>query len=344
MGDEKHHTTDAETYAKIAKEMLEVGSMNAYMFIGGTNFGFTSGANHYEKYAPDVTSYDYDALLSECGDVTEKYYAVRKVLSKYTDKPLPPVPANRKKRAYGKVKCDAVAETFGNLDNLSVAKELNVPLSMEDLGFGYGYVVYETVLHRIYEKARISFEDIGDRAHVYVNDERCGTVYVNEPPYEVCFSAKAGDVLTVICENMGRTNFGHKMMRKKGIVGRCLINNKIHFGWRARHLPMDNLDKLVFDEKKVVCDKLDGGNKFYRFRFYVDGPLCDTFLRTDAFKKGFAVLNNFNLGRYWEKGPQKTLYVPASLLKKGENELIIYESDGLNCEPVAEFVAEPDLG
>ncbi len=76
-GDEKHHTTSAEDYAKVADDMLKKGSLNMYMFIGGTNFGFTSGANHYEKYAPDVTSCDYDALLSECGDVTEKYLAVR---------------------------------------------------------------------------------------------------------------------------------------------------------------------------------------------------------------------------------------------------------------------------
>ena len=99
-GDEKHHTTDAETYAKIAEEMLEKGSLNMYMFIGGTNFGFTAGANHYESYTPDVTSYDYDAPLTECGDVTPKYMAVREVLSQYADGPLPDVPANRAKKAF----------------------------------------------------------------------------------------------------------------------------------------------------------------------------------------------------------------------------------------------------
>ena len=97
-GDEKHHTTSAEDYAKVVDDMLKIGSLNMYMFIGGTNFGFTSGANHYEKFAPDVTSYDYDAILTECGDITPKYLAVRKVVEKYVTGPLPEIPKNRKKK------------------------------------------------------------------------------------------------------------------------------------------------------------------------------------------------------------------------------------------------------
>lgn len=118
-GDEKHHTTSKEDYAKVVDDMLEKGSLNMYMFIGGTNFGFTSGANHYEKYAPDVTSYDYDALLTECGDITEKYLAVRQVIAKHTNKTLLPVPKNREKAAYGKVSAAESAELFENLGNLS---------------------------------------------------------------------------------------------------------------------------------------------------------------------------------------------------------------------------------
>ena len=338
-GDEKHHTTNADNYAKVVDAMLSRGSMNTYMFIGGTNFGFTSGANHYETFAPDVTSYDYDALLSECGDTTEKYYAVREVIQKHTGKALPPVPKNREKRGYGKIKATASCSLFSALKNLSSAVETETPKCMEDLGFGYGYVVYKTKLNRDYENAKISFESIGDRAQVYVNEQFFGNVYVNEPPYEVVFSAKAGDDLYVICENMGRTNFGAKMMRRKGIAGRCLFDSRVHFHWETYHLPMDNLDKLQFSstvEKK--------GETFYQFVFELDDEPKDTFLRTDAFKKGFASINGFNLGRYWEIGPQKTLYVPASLLKKGKNELILFENDGLKDEPTVEFVDKSDLG
>lgn len=111
---------------------------------GGTNFGFTSGANHDEKFAPDVTSYDYDALLSECGDVTPKYYAVRDVIKKYVDEPLPEVPPNRPKKAYGKVKLTQFGGLFDNLDNLSEPVYSEIPRCMEK--YGYGYTAYQTVL------------------------------------------------------------------------------------------------------------------------------------------------------------------------------------------------------
>lgn len=338
-GDEKHHTTSAEDYAKIVDDMLKKGSLNMYMFIGGTNFGFTSGANHYEKYAPDVTSYDYDALLTECGDITEKYLAVRKVIAKHMNKNLPPIPKNREKTAYGKFSATASAELFGNLENLSAPIHTEVPECMEDYGAGYGYIVYRTELNRDYENAKISFESIGDRAQIYVNNDFRGVVYVNDPPYETEFSAKKGDILSVVCENMGRTNFGPKMMRKKGVAGRCLIDGKVHFGWNAYPLSMTNTDKLSFGNGIAI-----GAKTFYKFKFTIQGELSDTFLKTNNFKKGFAVLNGFNLGRYWEIGPQKTLYVPKSVLKTGENELIVFEAEGVKDEPIVEFVDKPELG
>ncbi len=338
-GDDIHHATDANEYAKTVDDMLSRGGFNAYMFIGGTNFGFTSGANHNEKFAPDVTSYDYDALLTESGDVTEKYLAVREVIKKRVGAELPPIPKNREKASYGKVKSVGYRRLFDALDVLSTPVYSEVPKTMEDLGFGYGYVVYKTRLNRDYVDAMISFDDIGDRAQIYVNDRFISNVYVNDSDYSAKFSAKAGDFLYVICENMGRTNFGSKMMRKKGIVGRCLFDYRIHFHWESRHLPMDNLEKLDFESGECLQ-----GEVFHKFLFNVDGKPKDTFLRTDNFKKGFATINGFNLGRYWEVGPQKTLYVPSSVLKEGENELIIFESDGLKGEAEVEFADCCDLG
>lgn len=339
-GDEKHHTTSAEDYAKTVDDMLYKGSLNMYMFIGGTNFGFTSGANHYDnRFAPDVTSYDYDALLTECGDITEKYLAVRKVIAKHTNKQLPPVPKNREKSAYGKVTALSCADLFENLDKLSAPIYSEVPECMEGYGAGYGYIAYRTKLNRDYDNAQLSVERIGDRAQVYINDEYKGVIYVNNPPYELNFSAKSGDILSVVCENMGRTNYGPKMMYKKGIAGRLLIDCKVHFGWNAYPISMENLNELSFKNKPA-----GGAKTFYKFKFVVQGEPRDTFLRTDNFKKGFAVLNGFNLGRYWEIGPQKTLYVPFSVLKSGENELIIFEAEGVKGEPTVEFVSEPELG
>lgn len=337
-GDSEHHTTSAETYAGVVDDMLEKGSMNMYMFIGGTNFGFTSGANHYETFAPDVTSYDYDALLSECGDVTPKYYAVRNVIQKYADAPLPDVLPNRAKKAYGKVTMTESADLLDNLEALSSPVVSCVPKCMEDYHQGYGYIAYQTTLNRDYPESVLSFESIGDRAVVYINKTLAGTVYINDEKLELTFHAKAGDTLTILCENMGRANFGSKMMRKKGIAGRCLIDGKIHFHWNVFTLPMEDLSALNYTNSAAHF-----GSTFYRAAFHIE-ETADTFLELKNFTKGFVMINGFNLGRYWEIGPQKRLFVPASVLKNGVNEIVIFESDGLTGEAEAEFFDTPDLG
>ena len=336
-GDEKHHTTSAEDYAAVVDDMLKIGSVNMYMFIGGTNFGFTSGANHYEKFAPDVTSYDYDALLTEAGDVTPKYYAVRNVIKKYVDTPLPSVPANRPKKAYGKFLLTQKTGLFANLNNISKPIKSEIPKHMEKYGIGYGYIAYETVLNREYIDAVLSLESLGDRAHVYLNHNLIGILYINED-LSIKINAQKGDTLTILCENMGRANFGPQMMRKKGIAGRCLIDGKIHFNWNVYPLPMDNLSNLDFSE-----NQFNEKTGFYKGSVDIDEPY-DTFLKLENFKKGFVTINGFNIGRYWEIGPQKTLYVPKSILQKGENEFIVFESDGLKGIPQIELCDIHDLG
>lgn len=336
-GDSKHHTTSAEDYAAVVDDMLKIGSVNMYMFIGGTNFGFTSGANHYEKFAPDVTSYDYNALLTEAGDVTPKYYAVRNVIKKYVDTPLPSVPANRPKKAYGKFLLTQKTGLFANLNNISKPIKSEIPKNMEKYGIGYGYIAYETVLNREYIDAVLSLESLGDRAHVYLNHNLIGILYINED-LSIKINAQKGDTLTILCENMGRANFGPKMMRKKGIAGRCLIDGKIHFNWNVYPLPMDNLSNLDFSE-----NQFNEKTGFYKGSVDIDEPY-DTFLKLENFKKGFVTINGFNIGRYWEIGPQKTLYVPKSILQKGENEFIVFESDGLKGIPQIELCDIHDLG
>lgn len=336
-GDDKHHTTSAEDYAKVVDDMLTRGSLNMYMFIGGTNFGFTSGANHYERFCPDVTSYDYDAMLTECGDITPKYMAVREVIKKHIDEELPEIPANREKKAYGRFKLTESEGFFSALPELATPVHSDVPRCMEKYGNGYGFIAYRTVLNRDYEDVSLSFERIGDRAQIYINDNLVDILYINDR-LETRISAKSGDILTVLCENMGRTNFGPKMMYKKGIAGRCLIDKRIHFNWDVYTLPMNNLDKLSFDGKAF-----NEKSAFYRGYFNIENPK-DTFLKLPNFTKGFVVINGFNLGRYWEIGPQQTLYVPASVLKDGKNEIVVFESDGLKGDAEIEFVDTPILG
>ena len=137
---------------------------------------------------------------------------------------------------------------------------------------------------------------------------------------------------------MGRANFGDKMMRKKGIAGRCLLGNTIHFNWDVYTLPMDNLDNLKFNNSLPEEKSL-----FLKGSLEIDDAK-DTFVKLNGFTKGFVVVNGFNLGRYWEIGPQQTLYLPASLLKKGKNEIVVFESDGLKETYFVEFCDTPVLG
>ncbi|MBQ7100856.1 MAG: beta-galactosidase [Clostridia bacterium] len=335
-GDEMHHTTSAEDYAKSVDDMLTIGSLNMYMFIGGTNFGFMSGANHYEKFAPDVTSYDYDAMLTECGDITPKYRKIREIIQKHVPSDLPEIPADRKKKAYGKFELTEFAGIFDSLDRLSSPIHSDVPLCMEKYGQGYGYIAYRTKLNRDYDDVSLSFESLGDRAQIYINDELIGIVYINEE-LEIDITAKKGDILTVLCENMGRANFGPKMMRKKGIDGRCLLGGKIHFSWDVYPLWMNNLERVEYSAEMPKEKSV-----FLKGKFSIDEP-CDTFIKLDNFTKGFVTVNGFNLGRYWEIGPQQTLYLPSSLLNEGENEIVVFESDGLKGKPEFELVDKPIL-
>ncbi len=336
-GNELHHTTSAEDYAKTVDDMLAIGSLNMYMFIGGTNFGFMNGANHTEKYLPHVTSYDYDALLSECGDITPKYHAIRAVIQKHTRQELPAIPENRRKKAYGKAFLMSCAGILDNLSNLSNAVFSKIPKDMETYGIGYGYVAYCTQLNNDYENAILSFESLGDRAQIYVGKKLIGIVYVNDDELAINFSAKKGDVLTILCENMGRANYGAKMMRKKGIVGRCLIDNRVHFNWDVYLLPMDNLEKLQYQKEHASEPSC-----FYKGEIVIN-DCADTFLYLKNFTKGFVVINGFNLGRYWDIGPQKSLYVPKSVLRKGKNQIIVFESDGIKGDPILEFLDYPSL-
>ena len=133
-------------------------------------------------------------------------------------------------------------------------------------------------------------------------------------------------------------NVNSKMMRKKGIAGRCLIDSKIHFNWTVYPLPMDNLDKLCFKPAKP-----GRAMAFYRGTFTADEP-ADTFLSTEGFTKGFVLVNGFNIGRYWKAGPQKRLFVPASVIKPGKNQVVLFESDALPDDAAVTFMSQPDLG
>ena len=338
---EEHHTRTPEDVASDTRDLLNANaSINYYMFHGGTNFGFTNGANHDGTYEPTVTSYDYCAPLSECGDLTPTYYAVKDVLEECTGIRAPEMDVcNLPKADYGTVTLTQCAPLF---DNLPDAVFSPTPKSMEDLGQDFGYLLYSTILHGPFEPLPLEFGKVHDRAIVYWNGKRVGLRERSRVHDEITLSLQQGQQarLDILVENMGRVNYGTKLFDRKGILDGIRLGQRFHFGWEHRCLTMDDLSALRWSP----AQPWQGQPMFLRGTLTVDGAPADTFVRLDGFTKGFVVVNGFNLGRYFNSaGPQKTLYLPAPLLRSGSNEILVFETDGFEA-PVISLTDTPDLG
>lgn len=330
-GDE-HHVRGYEDVVDVLDRMLAAGaSVNFYMFHGGTNFGFYNGANHIEFYEPTVTSYDYNALLSESGDPTDKYWAIREVIGRYAELPEAPLPVASPKRSYGEVRLTERASLFASFDRLGSAAVTSVyPETMEKLGQSYGFIWYETELSGPRERSEIILQEVRDRATVYLDGGFAGVVERWGSDSVVADVPAEGSKLGILVENMGRINYGSRLRDVKGITEGVKAGAKLYnhflFDWTIRTLPLNDLSGIVYERCESTAGLKDEP-AFYRGAFEVDEP-ADTFLKLEGWTKGVAYVNGFNLGRYWKKGPQKTLYVPAPLLRRGINELVVFELHG----------------
>lgn len=337
----KHHTTDADQAAKELREVLEGGSVNLYVAEGGTNFGFMNGSNYGEFLTPDVTSYDYDALLTEDGQITEKYKKCQKVIAEFEPQQevelLPPV----KRCAYGEVPVVAKTDLFHALPDLAQPQESATPQAMERMGQSYGYMLYSAVLESSFELNSLKLFKAADRAIAFIDKQRAMTAYDREleARHEVGPFHGENMHLDILVENMGRVNYGPYLnWQRKGIDGCVMINDRFaQHNWKQYALPMTNLDQLNFE-----AGYEEGLPAFYQVEFNVDEP-ADTFLDMTGWGKGFVVVNAFNLGRFWEEGPQRRLYLPGALLKPGKNELLIFETEGKHKDTVI-LCDTPDLG
>lgn len=323
-GDE-HHTTSPEKAAAELDELLKRGSVNFYMFEGGTNFGFMSGRNGGSKTG-DVTSYDYDAPLTEDGQITEKYRLFKEVIAKYTDIHEIPLTTEIRRRAYGRISCTGKTDLFSVLDKISVPVKSSYPLTMEDIGQDYGYILYRTKIRDVETVSEIRLEGAADRVQCYHNGEFVYTAFAEnmwekfEPQQK-----RTSGIIDLLCENTGRENFGTGLEnQRKGISGGVKINDHRHFGFEIYPLPLDERQIAALD---FGIGYIENTPAFYRFELDIDEP-CDTFLDTDGFGKGCAFVNGFNIGRFWEIGPQKRLYIPAPLLQIGKNTIVIFETEG----------------
>ena len=341
---EEHHARKPEEADDALREILaEGGSVSAYMFHGGTNFGFMNGANCPARlnYQPTVSSYDDDAPLNECGDVTEKYRLFNKTLAEMEGKPLAPEFAPCAKKKYGQVKFTKSVKLFDALDVLGTKHRIANPVPMEKLGQGYGFILYRANVKGPREENALTLQEVRDRAHIFVNGEFKGIQYRNDAEAQVRISIpKEGVKLDILVENMGRINYGPFLKDAKGITEGVRLGQQFLYGWDAYTLAMNDVSSLPL--KDGVCP-FDGSPVFLCGTFDAGETPVDTFVKLPGFKKGIIFLNGKPLSRHWEIGPQRSAYLPAPFMKKGENVLTVLELDGFSA-PEALLDDQMDIG
>ena len=319
-----HAGSNADDDAKKLDEVLSAGiSINLYMFHGGTTRGFMNGANlsKREPYSPQTSSYDYDAPLDESGNPTAKFYKFRSVIEKHlpAGEKLPPVPEKHETMAISDIKLSEKASLFANLGKPVVAEH---PLCFEDLGQGYGFVLYRTTLKNA-ASGLLKIKEMRDFATVYLNGKRISVLDRRLKQDSLEISSTTHDaVLDILVENNGRINYGPFLTdNRQGITEKVTLNNEELTGWKMYKFPFGTTADLKFGvnkEGKELQPALYSGT-------FTLTKTADTYLDTHGFGKGFVFLNGINLGKYWQIGPQQTLYIPASWLKKGVNKIVVFD-------------------
>lgn len=316
-------------------------SINFYMVHGGTNFGFTSGANYDKKrdIQPDLTSYDYDAPISEAGWETPKYDSVRNVIKKYVNYPIPAVPAKNPIIEIPSIKLNKVADVIGFAEKMKPVSA-DTPLTFEQLNQGYGYVLYTRHFNQPIS-GMLEIPGLRDYAVVYVDGEKVGVLNRNAKVYSMEIEVPFNATLQILVENMGRINYGSEIVHNnKGIISPVKIaGREITGGWDMYQLPMSEVPDLsmltgdVYDNNESASAKLKDCPVIYSGMFTLD-KTGDTFIDMENWGKGIIFINGINIGRYWQVGPQQTLYIPGVWLKKGENKIVVFEQ--LNEKPKTE--------
>lgn len=304
------------------------------MFHGGTNFALGNGALWKNYTAAFTTSYDYGAPLSEDGRTTELYFTMRSTIQNYTSDTLPEPPANVPLLSIPNVTLSAKSSLFDLSFTQTTAAS---PLSMEELGQNYGFVLYE---HQVTEAAE-GLLSPGDRARdrviVYVNGVRSGVIdSTYEYPNNISLSLTPGDNLQLLVENLGRVDYwslesglaNHVLDPYKGIVGNVTVGTVVLENWVMSSIPLDQIPSFTASSNSTTAGTEP---TFYTGSFRLGSNFTsilqlDTFIAVPDGVKGIIWVNGFNLGRYWTIGPQQSLYLPGTILRTGQsNEIVVLE-------------------
>ncbi|HUB50717.1 MAG TPA: beta-galactosidase family protein [Terracidiphilus sp.] len=317
---DKHHTTDAKMQADELEWILKQGfSISIYMFHGGTSFGWMNGANWDNKhYEPDVTSYDYDSALDESGRPSPKFFLFRDAIAKATGVTPPPIPVVDPPISIAPVELTQSVSLEQTLPKPVDSEQVE---TMEDLDQAYGYILYRTNIAAPVS-GDLVLDELHDYATIYANGKLLGTLdrRLDQNTLHVDLT-EPNTQLDILVENSGRINFSLALRgERKGITRQVTLAGKPLTGWQIYPLPMTDPGKLPFGSGNCT------GPCFYRGTLQVDHP-GDTFLDTGNFTKGFVWIDGHPLGRIWNIGPQRTLYVPGPWLHAGANDVIVFDLD-----------------
>jgi beta-galactosidase len=309
-------------------------SFNIYMFHGGTNFGFTAGANHHQKYEPTVTGYDYWALLDEAGRPTAKYHAVREILASREGVTMAEIPVTVETRAIPAERIH-LTESAPLFDNLPAPIHDAAIHPMEHYGqFGGGAILYRTHVAGLGGGA-LRIVEPHDYALVFLDGQKVATLdrRRNQTTVELPdLAAGAPGRLDILVWTLGRVNYGPRMLDRKGITERVELKHLTLSEWEVFLLPMD-ADHLA----TLKYDRADGrGPAFHRGTIELrEGEIGDTFLDLRRWRAGAAWVNGHALGRFWRTGPQQTLFLPGCWLRPGRNEIVIFDLEAAGRQPLA---------
>lgn len=320
---QNHSKVDYKRPAEQLDWMLGRGvSVSMYMFHGGTNFWYTNGANTAGGYRPQPTSYDYDAPLGEWGNCYPKYHAFREIIQKYLPHGtvLPEVPADNPTITFAPIELKESASLRAAFHQTTESENV---LSMEDLGIDFGYIHYQTTINKV-GKQKLIIQDLRDYAIILIDGQQVASLDRRYNQNNVMLNIKKAPAkLEILVENTGRVNYGPDILfNRKGITNQVLCGDEKLRGWSITPLPLykEKVSEMNFGAS------IQGKPAFHRGIFTIQKK-GDCFVDMSRWGKGAVWVNGKSLGRFWNIGPQQTLYLPAPWLKEGENEIVVFEME-----------------
>lgn len=331
---EKRDLKEVEYSVQTALENASV--INLYMFHGGTNFGFFNGSLYFAgKFTVQSTTYDEQAPLNEYGGKTEKYYIEQKVICDYLGKPVINETPEPVLTDYGTAELTASMPLSAMDKKYYSERSSDKLLTMEQCDQGYGYISYTATVDIGKLGCVLKYPVIHDLANLYVDGKLLESHHANELKRDIAsrcdLTISGKHELTLFVESMGRMHFGPQLKDYKGLIGDLVIfdkekqTNTVVTDWTIRNYPFEEVEVTDTETDNVAQPML------YKFNICLK-PEGDTYVEVIGFKRGVVFINGFNLGRHWNIGPQKSLYIPKSLLRDGDNEIIVFDVVGSDTE------------